>query len=296
MRQSAERFELRYSTLSNMSLSQRLESGDFIYPYLVGLIEGDGWFTVTKNGKYLMYEFGIELSIKDVQLIYFIKKLLGVGTIFFRQKSRKIEDSISSENNVKDNVLRRNTVMFRIRNKSHLKEIIIPIFDKYSFFTDKKYDYIKFRTLLLSNVIFSEELINYTKPLLGLNTVKSILNAFYFPAWLIGFIEAESCFSVYKPVNDSSYVASFEITQTNSEIILLAIKEYLNLTPNVTKDSTNNYKIKATSIRNIENVIKFMTNAPLKLIGYKKLQYIIWLKKLRGIPRYYHKIKIPSRY
>jgi hypothetical protein len=27
---------------SNLNFSQRLESGNFIYPYLVGLIEGDG--------------------------------------------------------------------------------------------------------------------------------------------------------------------------------------------------------------------------------------------------------------
>jgi hypothetical protein len=27
---------------NDLNFSQRLESGDFIYPYLVGLIEGDG--------------------------------------------------------------------------------------------------------------------------------------------------------------------------------------------------------------------------------------------------------------
>ena len=39
-----------------------------------------------------------------------------------------------------------------------------------------------------------------------------------------------------------------------------------------------------------------MKKAPIKLLGYKKLQYIIWLKKLRKIPRYYNKINIPSNY
>jgi len=37
---SAEIRKWNYSTFSN--ISQRLESGDSIYPYLVGLIEGDG--------------------------------------------------------------------------------------------------------------------------------------------------------------------------------------------------------------------------------------------------------------
>jgi len=127
-----------------------------------------------------MYELGIELSIKDVQLIYKIKKVLGVGTVLFRNRSR-IKDEKLNHNNIiseKDN----NMVIYRIRNKSHLKKIIIPIFDKYSFLTNKQYDYIRFRTLLLSNIIFSAELINYTRPDLPLNTIESILNVSYFPA------------------------------------------------------------------------------------------------------------------
>ena len=294
IRQSAEILKYKYSTLSSISISQRLESGNFIYPYLVGLIEGDGWFSITKKGKYLMYELGIELSIKDVQLIYKIKKVLGVGTVLFRNRSR-IKDEKLNHNNIiseKDN----NMVIYRIRNKSHLKEIIIPIFDKYSFLTNKQYDYIRFRTLLLSNIIFSAELINYTRPDLPLNTIESILNVSYFPAWLVGFIEAEGCFSIYKPKDSSSFIASFDITQTNGEIILLAIKKFLKLTPNVRADITNNYKLKISSIRDIENIIKFMNKAPLKLLGYKRLQYIIWLKKLEHIPRYFDKINIPLNY
>ena len=33
--------------------SQRLYAEDLSYAYLVGLFEGDGFFTITKNGKYL---------------------------------------------------------------------------------------------------------------------------------------------------------------------------------------------------------------------------------------------------
>ena len=68
--------------LHSSEASQRLHAGDLYYAYLVGLFEGDGFFTITKKGKYLTYELGIELSIRDVQLIYkiknlyFIKKLL----------------------------------------------------------------------------------------------------------------------------------------------------------------------------------------------------------------------------
>jgi hypothetical protein len=48
LRQPAEVQKLEYSTF--LSAFQRLESGNFIYPYLVSLIEGDGWFSVSKKG------------------------------------------------------------------------------------------------------------------------------------------------------------------------------------------------------------------------------------------------------
>jgi len=187
-------------------------------------------------------------------------------------------------------------VIFRIRNKSHLKNIIIPIFDKYPLLTNKLYDYMRFKTSLLSDVKYSKDLIKYNRPILSNNSVSLLLNTPYFSAWLIGFIEAESCFSIYKPKDSNSYVASFEIAQTNEEIILLAIRKFLKLVPNVRVDKTNNFRLKVSSVRAIENVIKFMNQAPLKLLGYKKLQYVIWLKKLRKIPRYYNKINIPYKY
>ena len=67
--------------------SQRLHAGDLTYAYLVGLIEGDGYFSITKKGKYLTYELGIELSIRDVQLIYKNQSFLGVGVVSFRKRN-----------------------------------------------------------------------------------------------------------------------------------------------------------------------------------------------------------------
>src|SRR5439155_21347393 len=113
-------------SISTSEASQRLHAGDLIYAYLVGLFEGDGFFSIGKKGKYLTYELGIELSIRDVQLIYKIKSLLGVGVVSFRKRG-DIE-----------------MVSLRIRNKNHLKLFILPIFDKYSMFSNKQLDYLRF--------------------------------------------------------------------------------------------------------------------------------------------------------
>lgn len=289
---------MNYST--NLNFSQRLESGNFIYPYLVGLIEGDGWFSVSKKGKYIMYEFGIEVSIRDIQLIYKIKKWLGVGTVHIRNKLK--DDNMNSEYldiNLEPPILSKsikNNVIFRIRNKSHLKSIIIPIFDKYPMFTNKQFDYIRFRSALLSNTKYSNDLVPYIRPNLSRNNIKNILNTSYFPAWLVGFIEAESCFSIYKPTDSISSIASFEISQTNEEVIILTIRNFLGLSNKLQVDKTDNYRLKVSSVRAIDSVIKSMNRAPIKLQGYKKLQYIIWLKKMRNIPRYSYKINIPNKY
>ena len=122
------RKETRKLTGFNLSqASQRLPAEDLIEAYLVGFIEGDGSLTVTKNGLYIKYELEIESSIKDVKLLYKIKKLLGVGVISFRK----------GENGTK-------RVFFRIRNKDHLKKIILPLFDLYPMLSNKQHDYVFF--------------------------------------------------------------------------------------------------------------------------------------------------------
>jgi LAGLIDADG DNA endonuclease family protein len=151
-------------SISTSEASQRLHAGDLIYAYLVGLFEGDGFFTITKKGKYLTYELGIELSIRDVQLIYKIKNLLGVGTVSFR-KIGQIE-----------------RVSLRIRDKNHLKYLILPIFDKYPMFSNKQHDYLRFRDTLLSGIIYSADLPKYSRPKTNLNDITSIIKAFYFSA------------------------------------------------------------------------------------------------------------------
>jgi hypothetical protein len=109
-----------------------------------------------------MYEFGLEVSIRDIQLIYKIKKLLGVGTVYIRNKSKSSENLDIESTLLSKNI--RNNVIFRIRNKSHLKNIILPIFDKYPMITNKQYDYIRFKSTLLSNIIYSNELLPYIRP------------------------------------------------------------------------------------------------------------------------------------
>jgi ubiquinol-cytochrome c reductase cytochrome b subunit len=73
-------------------------------------------------------------------------------------------------------------VSLRIRNKEHLKNFIIPIFEKYSMFSNKQYDYFRFRDALLSNIIYSKDLPEYTRYSTPINTIENIINTSYFSA------------------------------------------------------------------------------------------------------------------
>jgi LAGLIDADG endonuclease len=87
-----------------------------------------------------------------------------------------------NENNLNNRKPGKNMVIYRIRNKSHLKNIIIPIFDKYPLLTNKLYDYMRFKTSLLSDVKYSKDLIKYNRPILSNNSVSLLLNTPYFSA------------------------------------------------------------------------------------------------------------------
>jgi hypothetical protein len=61
-----------------------------------------------------------------------------------------------------------------------LKEIIIPIFEKYPLLTNKKYDYLRFKNALLNNIIFYDDLPQYSRPKEPFNSVENILDTHYF--------------------------------------------------------------------------------------------------------------------
>lgn len=216
----------------HLTALQRLNAEDMAW--LVGLVEGDGWFSITKNGKYCKYEFGIELHERDIQMLYKIKKALGVGTISLKKDQNKVS--------------------FRIRKKPHLKEVILPIFDKYPMISTKHLKYLRFRLNLLNNILYYENLMDYNPTDLTLyNNVDNLIKLDYFDNWLVGFIEAEGCFSKYKLTSLSLYnIVSFEVSQTNQLPLLMAIKKRLSITSNPYVDKTNNAKLKTTSLDSIQ--------------------------------------------
>ena len=66
-----------------------------------------------------------------------------------------------------------------------------------------------------------------------------------------------------------------DLRQRDGDILISAIREYLSFTSNIYIDKTNCSKLKVTGVRSIENTLKLLQNAPVKLLGNKKLQYLL---------------------
>ena len=126
-----QRLNVRHSTtpfesnLNNINYTrQNLYDNNKIFClWLQGFTDAVGTFEIEKKNDNWVLVFKLSLQDYNIRLLYFIKSQLGVGTVK--------EDS--------------NNCFFSIRERKQIKDIIFPIFDKYSLLTDKYFYFLKFR-------------------------------------------------------------------------------------------------------------------------------------------------------
>ena len=128
--------------------------------WFIGFTEGDGSFIVNKNG-YL--EFKITQSSIDAQVLFYIKKTLGFGSVSIQDKINK-------------------THHFRVRDKKGLLTLIY-IFNGH-LLTNKKTEQFK-KWVYSFNLCYNTNCIVIEK-----NNKPMLKNA-----WLSGFTDAEGCFT-----------------------------------------------------------------------------------------------------
>lgn len=63
---------------------------------------------------------------------------------------------------------------------------------------------------------------------------------------------------MYINKDDNYLVASFDVAQKDGDILISAIREYLSFTNKIYLDKTNCSKLKVSSVRSVENIIKFL--------------------------------------
>lgn len=113
-----------------LTVSSRLEAA-----WVSGFVDGEGCFFVGINkhpemsaGFQVLPEFTVVQHKRDIQILYALKEFFGCGVVRVNHGDR---------------------MAYRVRSLQHLKERIVPFFEKHSLKTKKKLDFIKFRKILL---------------------------------------------------------------------------------------------------------------------------------------------------
>lgn len=248
---------------------------DWFEQWLIGVIDGDGSFTFTgTKGKWTL-EFKVRQSSYNLRLLYYIKSIIGVGTVYVPAKGR--------------------TARYRLRDVKNIVEYLIPILDKYPLLTSKYYNYDLFKKAVLilydKNITLREK----DRKLQYLKTLKTIPYDYISPRWapfnnvissrkeasmimskpwLVGFTEAEGSFFIGKK-GGNRYVHYFVITQKLDAIVLEAISQILGIPFNVHKTY---FAVETSKSSRIVNIIDYYTQT---MKGMKALEFRIWRRSFK---------------
>nr|AAG61147.1 putative site-specific DNA endonuclease [Chlorella vulgaris]QGN75125.1 hypothetical protein [Chlorella vulgaris] len=103
--------------------------------WIVGFVDGEGCFHVAINSQktsklafQVLPEFTITQHKRDVQVLYGLKNFFGCGVVRVNHGDR---------------------YCYRVRGFPHLRDIILPFFEKHKLLTKKRVDFEKFRKVIL---------------------------------------------------------------------------------------------------------------------------------------------------
>ena len=103
--------------------------------WILGFTDGEGCFHIGINknsemtcGYQVLPEFTVTQHERDIKVLYALKTYFGCGVVRVNHDDR---------------------YCYRVRQFSHLKDIIVPFFEKHKLLTTKRLDFEKFRRVLL---------------------------------------------------------------------------------------------------------------------------------------------------
>lgn len=255
------------------SYSKSVNKKEF-FQWLVGLTDGDGSFSIVRQNNSWSLTFKISQNTYNIRILHYIKRELGVGSIFVESN--------------------RNMSNFRIRDMKVLSSVIFPIFNQYPLLTSKYHNYVKFVKaydilndpnqksnrdqaiqLLLSQTTFGNSPIwgKINNKVNNTTDAKLIMSKY----WLIGFTEAEGSFYLVSK-SPNRIVHGFGISQKLDLIVLTAIGHILGIKTKIKYNKNGFYMIDTTNSRAIENIIEYFEST---MKGMKSLEYKIWARSYR---------------
>jgi hypothetical protein len=216
---------------------------DLTFKYwFIGFTEGDGSFIINKNG-YL--EFKVTQSSVDAQILFYIKKELGFGSVSVQDKKNK-------------------THHFRVRDQKGILKII-EIFNG-NLYTERKNNQFKlwleaFNKVYKTNIYFINQ-----------KNDPTLENA-----WLSGFTDAEGCFTVSVIKRSETYnqvQVRYILSQKGELELMTKIADMLEGKISFLKDY-NGYNM-TVNLTKLHKVIDYVNKYGLKTKKY--ICYFNWLK------------------
>jgi len=232
---------------------------------LIGLIDGDGYISITKTPKgFIRIQLIISLDIRDLDLINYIYSVLKVGRI---DKYPKI-----------------NTVKLII-SRTDLQMIVFPliIYHNLYFLTNIRRVQFDKAIFILQNEIKKYSELPIVIPVYNNlpQTAEDYSKLPFFHNWIVGFTIAEGSFFI-----KNNKDICFSLRQRTHLLLFEAFKIVFD-TNTKGENSGNHSKFIVSSIKDIQKVVEFFSFSGLHpLMGYKLTQYNKWINDLRQSSRY----------
>lgn len=220
-----------------------------ICAYWVGLLDGDGSIQINHcNKKYLQYRLVIKLKNlqENEEMLRKIGKYIGGRVLKDNEIVRWIEDDKERIKKILDILEEFPPLTNRLRCQIN--------FMKECFKHGNVEKYLKERGDKYFNYIEILDLTTLTLPA-------------YFPYWLSGFIEAESCFNIR-----SNNKMSFSIGKKDDKKIIEVIKKYFDIKNKILIKKNNLFLLEVYNKSSLLNIINHCTS--FSLIGYKNTSFI----------------------
>jgi hypothetical protein len=221
-----------------------LPSENFLY-WLIGFTEGDGHFGINKRND---LSFIITQGEKGKQILYTIKDTLGFGTVI-KQGPR--------------------VYRFIVRKKEELK-LIILLFNGNIVLPSRKKLFNQF--LKEYNNKKKVEVINYIN---SNQLIPSLSNT-----WLLGFTEAEGCFTISLLSNSNAFRIRFILAQKGAENLPILSKFLLLFGIGRIEGHSNkdNYGYIVSGLSNINKIFVYFDQYLELFLGPKKNSYLLFKK------------------
>jgi hypothetical protein len=255
----------------------KTEFKDIPYSFLsmlVGLIDGDGYFSIVRNDKDsddIKINMTLSLHIRDLSTLEYIQSVLKIGKV-----------SIYSKDDTP------HTCKYII-NRTDLQEVFLPLLMHHKIYFLTKTRINQYNKLMY---IFNNDIIRYSNIPVDINNIP-VINKLpstsleysklpYFNNWIVGFTIADGSFNVKR-----SGSIGYTLKQREHMLLFEGIKLVFNTTTKITIDKGNYIQLYVSSRKDIQTIINFFSlsnNHP--LLGYRLAQYNQWLLKLKESKRY----------